>query len=53
MALAEKHKDTIESLSILQRRVLDEELIKWKKEQQMAGNGKQFNSAKLDQIQEW
>lgn len=53
MDLAEKHKGTIDRLNILQQRILDEELINWKREQQMAGNGKSFNSGKLDQIQEW
>lgn len=53
MDLAEKHKGTIERLNILQQRILDEELINWKREQQMAGNGKPFNQTKLDQIQEW
>ncbi|XP_066977172.1 signal transducer and activator of transcription 5B isoform X2 [Macrobrachium rosenbergii] len=53
MALAEKHKGTIDRLNSLQQRILDEELINWKREQQMAGNGRPFNQNKLDQIQEW
>jgi len=53
LALAEKHKGTIDELNSLQQRILDEELINWKREQQMHGNGKQFNPNKLDQIQEW
>ncbi|XP_071530717.1 signal transducer and activator of transcription 5B isoform X2 [Panulirus ornatus] len=53
MDLAEKHKGTIDRLNILQQRILDDELINWKREQQMAGNGKPFNQNKLDQIQEW
>lgn len=53
MDLAEKHKGTIDRLNSLQQRILDEELINWKREQQMAGNGKPFNPNKLDQIQEW
>ncbi|KAK3888457.1 hypothetical protein Pcinc_007483 [Petrolisthes cinctipes] len=53
MDLAEKHKGTIDRLNSLQQRILDEELINWKREQQMAGNGKPFNTNKLDQIQEW
>lgn len=39
-------------LVTLQCRVLDEELIRWKREQQLAGNGAQFNS-NLDNIQDW
>ncbi|XP_042239930.1 signal transducer and activator of transcription 5B-like isoform X2 [Homarus americanus] len=53
MDLAEKHKGTIDRLNNLQQRILDEELINWKREQQMAGNGKPFNQNKLDQIQDW
>lgn len=32
--------------------MLDDELIRWKREQQLAGNGTSFNS-NLDNIQEW
>lgn len=53
MALADKHKGTIDRLNSLQQRILDEELINWKRDQQMHGNGKPFNPNKLDQIQEW
>ena len=52
-SLADKHKETIDQLSVLQRKVLDEELVRWKKAQQMACNGKDFKSATLDQIQQW
>ncbi|XP_012223003.1 signal transducer and activator of transcription 5B isoform X3 [Linepithema humile] len=50
--LADKLKDTIERLGTLQSRVLDDELIRWKRDQQLAGNGAPFNS-NLDSIQEW
>ncbi|XP_076056633.1 signal transducer and transcription activator Stat92E isoform X4 [Oratosquilla oratoria] len=53
MTLAEKHRATIELLNTLQQRILDEELINWKREQQMAGNGKSFSTNRLDHIQEW
>ncbi|EFX86742.1 hypothetical protein DAPPUDRAFT_97641 [Daphnia pulex] len=52
MALAEKHKETLMLIENLQARVLDDELIRWKREQQLAGNGVPFHS-NLDSIQEW
>ncbi|PNF23502.1 Signal transducer and activator of transcription 5B [Cryptotermes secundus] len=52
LTLADKLKDTITHLNTLQSRVLDDELIRWKREQQLQGNGAQFNS-NLDTIQEW
>lgn len=50
MALAEKHKETLMLIENLQARVLDDELIRWKREQQLAGNGVPFHS-NLDSIQ--
>ncbi|XP_029036779.1 signal transducer and transcription activator Stat92E isoform X1 [Osmia lignaria lignaria] len=52
LTLADKLKDTITRLNSLQSRVLDDELIRWKRDQQLAGNGAPFNS-NLDSIQEW
>ena len=52
LALADKHKETVSLLTQVQSRVLDEELIRWKREQQLAGNGAPFSN-NLDQIQEW
>lgn len=52
LALGEKLKETFQLLTQLQAHVLDEELIRWKREQQLAGNGANFNS-NLDTIQEW
>nr|KAF7389710.1 hypothetical protein H0235_018194 [Vespula pensylvanica] len=52
LTLADKLKDTIARLNTLQSRVLDDELIRWKRDQQLAGNGAPFNS-NLDSIQEW
>lgn len=52
LALGEKLKETFQLLAQLQTNVLDEELIKWKRDQQLAGNGANFNS-NLDTIQEW
>ncbi|XP_054272701.1 signal transducer and activator of transcription 5B isoform X2 [Macrosteles quadrilineatus] len=52
LALADKLKDTVTQLAVLQSRILDDELIRWKREQQLAGNGAKFNS-NLDSIQEW
>lgn len=45
-------KETFQLINTLQAQVLDEELIRWKREQQLAGNGAVFNS-NLDTIQEW
>lgn len=50
MSLAEKHKETLLHLENLQSRVLDDELIRWKREQQLAGNGVPFSN-NLDTIQ--
>ncbi|XP_022249691.1 signal transducer and activator of transcription 5B-like isoform X2 [Limulus polyphemus] len=50
--LADRHKDTLLQVHSLQTRVLDDELIKWKRNQQLAGNGAIFDN-NLDQIQEW
>ncbi|XP_049786720.1 signal transducer and activator of transcription 5B isoform X3 [Schistocerca cancellata] len=53
LTFVDKLKDTIEShLTKMQSRVLDEELIRWKREQQLQGNGAHFNN-NLDSIQEW
>lgn len=50
MASAEKHKETLLMIERLQGRVLDDELIRWKREQQLAGNGVPFHN-NLDSIQ--
>ncbi|RLU25734.1 hypothetical protein DMN91_001892 [Ooceraea biroi] len=52
LSLIDKLKDTITRISTLQSKILDDELIRWKREQQLAGNGAAFNS-NLDSIQEW
>lgn len=52
LALADKHKETFVLLNTLQSHVLDDVLIRWKREQQQSGNGGAFNN-NLDQIQEW
>ncbi|RWS07662.1 signal transducer and activator of transcription 5B-like protein [Dinothrombium tinctorium] len=48
----DKHFDTFNSLNRLQMKVLDEELIRWKRGQQLAGNGAFFDN-NLEKIQEW
>ena len=48
--LTDKHKETLMLIENLQARVLDDELIRWKREQQLAGNGVPFHS-NLDSIQ--
>ena len=52
MEFIDKMKDTINRLNLLQSKVLDEELISWKRDQQLAGNGATFSS-NLDIIQNW
>ncbi|XP_018340106.1 PREDICTED: signal transducer and activator of transcription 5B [Trachymyrmex septentrionalis] len=53
LMLMEKLDDIIKKLNILQSRILDDELIRWKRDQQLAGNGANFASNNLDSIQEW
>ncbi|KAF7282323.1 signal transducer and transcription activator Stat92E isoform X2 [Rhynchophorus ferrugineus] len=50
--LTEKFKQTYQLLHQLQSQIIDDELIRWKRDQQLAGNGVPFNS-NLDQIQDW
>ncbi|KAL4718727.1 hypothetical protein ACJJTC_009365, partial [Scirpophaga incertulas] len=52
LELADHMKDNIGNLRQLQSQVLDEELIKWKREQQLSGNGVPMQSS-LNAIQEW
>ncbi|XP_055953288.1 signal transducer and activator of transcription 5B-like isoform X2 [Argiope bruennichi] len=52
MKLIDGFHSTFMDLNELQKRVLDTELIKWKRAQQLAGNGEPFLN-NLDQIQEW
>ncbi|XP_045456323.1 signal transducer and activator of transcription 5B-like [Melitaea cinxia] len=52
MELVDHMKENITNLCQLQSQVLDEELIKWKREQQLSGNGVPMQS-NLNTIQEW
>ena len=52
VALEEKFKENIDLLNIIQSKILDEELISWKRRQQLAGNGLAFND-NLSDIQKW
>lgn len=52
LIVSDKLRTTYDLLNTLQGLVLDEELIRWKREQQLSGNGAIFNS-NLDTIQEW
>ncbi|XP_024081197.1 signal transducer and activator of transcription 5B-like [Cimex lectularius] len=52
ITLTDKLKCTLNLIQSVQCRILDDELIKWKREQQLAGNGAKFNN-NLDLIQEW
>lgn len=52
MELVDHIKENITNLQQLQSQVLDDELIKWKREQQLSGNGFPMQS-NLNTIQEW
>ena len=41
------------SVKDVQVEVLDKQLIRWKRDQQLAGNGYQMNPGFLDTLQEW
>lgn len=50
--LAEQHQKTLGLLRKQQTVILDEELIQWKRRQQLAGNGGP-NEGGLDVLQSW
>ncbi|CAB4065819.1 STAT5B [Lepeophtheirus salmonis] len=50
--LANHHLDMIKQLKELQYRIIDQELNKWKRDQQLSGNGAHFGN-NLDTIQKW
>jgi signal transducer and activator of transcription 5B len=50
--LAKRHKETFDTLSTLQSHILDEQLITWKRQQQLAGNGAAFEGS-LEMLQQW
>ena len=51
--LARKYEETIVNLQDLQKRILDNELISWKRRQQMAGNGLVLDASSLETLQQW
>ncbi|KAL3836539.1 hypothetical protein ACJMK2_021963 [Sinanodonta woodiana] len=53
LALSQKHNDTINRLDVLQKKVVDGELITWKRHQQLAGNGAPSDAGHLETIQSW
>lgn len=50
--LSEQHQKTLALLRKQQTLILDEELIQWKRRQQLAGNGGPHEGA-LDSLQSW
>lgn len=52
-ALTNAFKTIFEMYKEVQSVVLDKELIQWKREQQLAGNGYNMNVGHLEVIQEW
>lgn len=53
IVLAGKHRTTLLGLESLQKQVVDDELIKWKKQQQLHGNGASFDASMIDTLQRW
>lgn len=51
--LAGTHQQTLGYLKELQTQVIDDELIKWKKQQQLHGNGAPFDASMIDTLQIW
>ena len=52
-ALTDAFKQMYEMYKEVQHIVLEKELIQWKREQQLAGNGYNMNTGHLEVIQEW
>ncbi|BFZ06348.1 hypothetical protein BsWGS_09387 [Bradybaena similaris] len=51
--LAKKYEETIIGLQELQKEILDNELISWKRRQQLAGNGLIMTNSSLETLQQW
>ena len=51
--LADLYKQIIQQLQVVQKQVLDEEMIRWKRRQQLGGNGKPTLKTELDMLQQW
>ncbi|CAG5134283.1 unnamed protein product, partial [Candidula unifasciata] len=51
--LARKYEETIIGLQELQKEILDNELISWKRRQQLAGNGLIMTNSSLETLQQW
>ncbi|XP_017479934.1 PREDICTED: signal transducer and activator of transcription 5B-like, partial [Rhagoletis zephyria] len=51
--LVERYRETLNRLSVLQTTVLDTELERWRRGQQLAGNGVAYEGFSLEEIQEW
>jgi len=52
-ALSNSYKQITANYKEVQHIVLEKELIQWKREQQLAGNGFNMNAGQLEVIQEW
>ncbi|KAH9498194.1 Signal transducer and activator of transcription 5B [Bulinus truncatus] len=53
LELSKKYDQTIQLLQELQKEILDNELISWKRRQQLAGNGLVMDSTSIDTLQNW
>ncbi|CAL1526056.1 unnamed protein product [Lymnaea stagnalis] len=53
LELSSKYEQTIGSLQELQKEILDNELISWKRRQQLAGNGLVMDNTSIETLQSW
>ncbi|KAK7092646.1 signal transducer and activator of transcription 5B-like isoform X2 [Littorina saxatilis] len=53
LELADSYNKLIDEVQGMQKRVLDDELISWKRRQQLGGNGNLPKSEELDSLQRW
>uniref|UniRef100_A0A0B7B603 Signal transducer and activator of transcription n=2 Tax=Arion vulgaris TaxID=1028688 RepID=A0A0B7B603_9EUPU len=51
--LSRKYDQTIHNLQGLQKEILDNELISWKRRQQLTGNGLVMTNSSLETLQQW
>jgi hypothetical protein len=51
--IADKLNKNFECLEEVRHQVVDQELIEWKRQQQLAGNGAPFDPNLLENLQKW
>ncbi len=50
--MLERHSEMVGNLHQLKEHIIGEQLIAWKRQQQLAGNGGQFDGS-LESLQHW